>query len=50
MEILKICAVGIVTAFCVLILKENKSDMSLIVAIAGGCIILLMLVVLLPLF
>ena len=44
MEILKICAVGIVTAFCVLILKENKSDMSLIVAIAGGCIILLMLV------
>ena len=44
MEILKICAVGIVTAFCVLILKENKSDMALIVAIAGGCIILLMLV------
>ena len=44
MEILKICAVGIVTAFCVLILKEHKSDMALIVAIAGGCIILLMLV------
>ena len=44
MEILKICAVGIVTAFCVLILKEHKSDMPLIVAIAGGCIILLMLV------
>ena len=44
MEILKICAVGIVTAFCVLILKENKSDLAIVTGIAGGCIILLMVV------
>lgn len=44
MEILKICFVGIITAFCVLLLKENKSDLALITAVAGGCIILLMIV------
>ncbi len=43
MDIIKIAAVGIVTAFCSLTLKENKSELSLMVAIAGGCIILLML-------
>lgn len=43
MDILKIAAVGIVTAFCSLTLKENKSELSLMVAIAGGCIILFML-------
>lgn len=44
MEIVKICAVGIVTAFCVLILKENKSDLAIVCGIAGGCIILLMVI------
>lgn len=44
MDILKICFVGIITAFCVLILKENKSDMAIITAVAGGCIILLMVI------
>ncbi|MCI9519148.1 MAG: stage III sporulation protein AD [Clostridia bacterium] len=42
MEILKICFVGIITAFCVVILKENKSDLAIVTGIAGGCIILLM--------
>lgn len=44
MDILKIAAVGIITAFCSLTLKENKSGLSIIVGIAGGCIILLMLI------
>lgn len=43
MDILKIAAVGIVTAFCSLTLRETKSELSLMVAIAGGCLILLML-------
>ena len=43
MDILKIAAVGIITAFCSLTLKENKSGLSIIVGIAGSCIILLML-------
>ena len=42
MEIFKICFVGIVTAFCFMILKENKSDLAVVTAIAGGCVILLM--------
>ena len=42
MEILKICFVGIITAFCVVILKENKSDLAIVTGVAGGCIILLM--------
>lgn len=43
MDILKIAAVGIITAFCSLTLKENKSELSIAVGIAGGCIIILML-------
>lgn len=42
MDILKIAAVGIVTAFCSLTLKEHKSELGIVVAIAGGCVILLM--------
>ncbi len=41
MEIVKISAIGIITAFCVLILKDNKSEVAVLVGIAGGCIILL---------
>lgn len=44
MDIIKIAAVGIITAFCSLTLKENKSGLSAVVGIAGGCIILLMLI------
>lgn len=44
MEILKICFVGIITAVCVLILKDTKSELAIITGVAGGCIILLMTV------
>ncbi|MCH5164149.1 MAG: hypothetical protein J1F36_03955 [Clostridiales bacterium] len=43
MDIIKIAAVGIITAFCSLTLKESKSGLSMVVGIAGGCIIILML-------
>ncbi len=42
MELLKIVAVGIITAFCSLILRDGKSSLSVSVGIAGGCIIMLM--------
>lgn len=44
MEVLKICFVGIITAFCVVLLKENKSDLAIVTGIAGSCIILLMII------
>lgn len=44
MEIVKIASIGIITAFCTLMLKEHKSDVALLVGIAGGCLILLSLV------
>ncbi len=44
MEIVKIASIGIITAFCVLMLKEHKSDVALLAGIAGGCLILLSLV------
>lgn len=44
MDILKISAMGIITAFCVIILRENKSETATLVGIAGGCLILLSLV------
>ncbi|MCL2555798.1 MAG: stage III sporulation protein AD [Firmicutes bacterium] len=44
MEIFQIASVGIITAFCVLILKDTKSEISMLVGIAGGIIILLMLI------
>lgn len=43
MDIIKIAAVGIITAFCSLALRESKNGLSIIVGIAGGCIIILML-------
>jgi stage III sporulation protein AD len=42
MEIVKICAVGIITAFSVLILRDSKSEAAVLVGVAGGCIVLLM--------
>lgn len=44
MEIIKIASIGIITAFCALMLKEHKSDVSLLVALAGGGLILLSLI------
>lgn len=41
MEIVKIASIGIVTAFCILILKEHKSELALIVGIVGGALILI---------
>lgn len=43
MDIVKISAMGIITAFCVVLLREQKSDMAMLVGIAGGCLILLSL-------
>ena len=43
MDIIKIAAVGIITAFCSLTLKESKSELSMVVGIVGGCIIVIML-------
>lgn len=44
MEIIKIASIGIVTAFCTLMLKDHKSDVAMLVGIAGGCLILLSLI------
>ncbi|MDE6398967.1 MAG: hypothetical protein K2L51_06570 [Clostridiales bacterium] len=43
MDIIKISAMGIVTAFCVVLLREQKSEIAMLVGIAGGCLILLSL-------
>ncbi len=41
MEIFKIAAIALVTAFCVMILRDIKSDLAMLVAFAGGIIVLL---------
>ena len=41
MEIFKIAAIGLITAFCVLILREAKSELSVVVALAGGIVVIL---------
>jgi len=43
MDIIKICAVGIITAFAALILKDTKSEAAILVGVCGGCIVLLMI-------
>jgi len=44
MDILQIAAIGIITAVCVIILREHKQETALLVGIAGGVLILLSLV------
>ena len=44
MDIVKISAMGIVTAFAVVLLREQKSEIAMLVGIAGGCLILLSLI------
>ncbi|MDR3022316.1 MAG: stage III sporulation AC/AD family protein [Clostridiales bacterium] len=44
MEIIKIGAIGIITAICIMILKDIRSDMAVYLSIFGGLIILLMVV------
>lgn len=41
MEIFRIAAIALITAFCVLLLREAKSELAPIVAIAGGVVVLL---------
>lgn len=41
MEIFKIAAIALITAFCVLILREVKSELAPVVALAGGVVVLL---------
>ncbi len=43
MSIFSIAAVGIITAFCVIILKESRADIAMLVGIVGGAVILLSL-------
>ncbi len=42
MDIIKIAAVGIITAVCAMLLRDTKSELAVFVTVAGGCIILLM--------
>ncbi len=44
MEIFKIAAIALITAFCALVLRDIKSELSAIVAFAGGVIVLLSVV------
>lgn len=44
MEIFRIAAIGIITALCVLVLHENRSDIATLIGITGGAIILLSLI------
>lgn len=44
MEIFKIAAIALITAFCVLVLREVKSELAPIVALAGGMVVLLSVV------
>lgn len=41
MDIFKIAAIALVTAFCYLILRDAKSELAFIVALAGGIVVLL---------
>ncbi len=40
MEILRLCAIAVVTAFLAVLLKEQKSVHGLLVSLAGGCLLL----------
>lgn len=44
MEIFRIAAIALITAFCALLLKDVKSELALLVAFAGGVIVVLSVV------
>ncbi len=44
MEIFRIAAVALITAFCVMILRDVKSELALLVGLAGGVIVILSVV------
>ncbi|MDE6618425.1 MAG: stage III sporulation AC/AD family protein [Clostridiales bacterium] len=41
MEIFRIAAIALITAFCVLVLREAKSELAPIVALVGGLVVVL---------
>lgn len=41
MDIFRIAAIALITAFCALVLRDIKSDLALLVAFAGGVIVIL---------
>lgn len=41
MSVFAICAIGIITAFSAMLIRENRPDISLLIGIAGGVMILL---------
>ncbi len=44
MDIFRVAAIALVTAFCVMALRDVKSDLAMLVAFAGGIIVLLSVV------
>ncbi len=44
MEIFRIAAIALVTAFCALVLRDIKSELAVLVAFAGGIIVILSVV------
>ncbi len=44
MEIFRIVAIALITAFCVLVLRDVKSELALVVALAGGIAVVLSVV------
>ncbi len=44
MDIFRIAAIALVTAFCAIVLRDIKSELSMLVAFAGGLIVLLSVV------
>lgn len=44
MEIFRIAAVALITAFCVMILRDVKSELAILVGLAGGVIVVLSVV------
>lgn len=41
MSVFAICAIGIITAFSAMLIRENRPDIALLIGIAGGVMILL---------
>ncbi|MDE5563376.1 MAG: stage III sporulation AC/AD family protein [Clostridiales bacterium] len=41
MEIFRIAAIALITAFCVLVLREAKSELAPVVALVGGLVVVL---------
>lgn len=44
MDIFRIVAIALITAFCVLVLRDVKSELATVVALAGGIVVVLSVV------